>query len=221
MLTLSCAFYLLCRSIYGGSVCKAGEHAPELAVRQHPPHWHRGPAGLLSSAPPTLLPAQHQYGLPAQHQVPDPGILHHSRIVFWRTSRGKSFCICTKSDYGLWFLVSRAALITYNPLYFCASFSSKSMSPTIHLHKSLSIYVSILRLCVMIQLAGGTESHVLPNCSKHEVRNATAGTDFIQGTTYRGPHFPHKWAVTTVLTILNTRRDSGRHSHFSFGKVAL
>ncbi|TKS67747.1 FTS and Hook-interacting protein -like protein [Collichthys lucidus] len=60
------------RSIHGGSVCQAGEHAPKLAIRQHPAHRNRGPAGMLSSATPTLLPAQHQHGLPTQRQVPDP-----------------------------------------------------------------------------------------------------------------------------------------------------
>lgn len=65
--------FSLHRSVHGGSVCQAGEHAPELAVRQHPAHGHRGSVGLLSSAPPTLLPAQHQHGLPAKCQVTDPG----------------------------------------------------------------------------------------------------------------------------------------------------
>lgn len=87
-LIVSCSFYLhhiktaemphsvslsLCRPIHDGSVCQAGEHASKLSLRQHPSHWHRGPAGLLSSASPTLLPSQHQHGLPAQCQVTDPG----------------------------------------------------------------------------------------------------------------------------------------------------
>uniref|UniRef100_A0A8B9GFT2 Family with sequence similarity 160 member A2 n=1 Tax=Amazona collaria TaxID=241587 RepID=A0A8B9GFT2_9PSIT len=61
------------RSLRVGAAGQAGEHAPQLAVRERAAHGARGPARLLPPAPAPLLPAQHQHGLPAQRQVPAAG----------------------------------------------------------------------------------------------------------------------------------------------------
>lgn len=65
--------FCFCRSFCQRTVVSYGDHAVKLTACQLVVDGHPGPAGGLPSAPPALVPSQHQLGFSADCSFPLPG----------------------------------------------------------------------------------------------------------------------------------------------------